>query len=385
MGQLAVKITKKIKQLHFDLVGFTDAEELTEDAKILLTRQREGSLSSFLGAEPDKRARPKEYFPQGESIIMVAEYYGHHVFKYDNQSNIGKIAGSGQGLDYHLYLGDRLEQLGHWLTQEVDQGNYLPKTVGFAYKTFVDSKPILERALARKSGLGFIGKNCTFMVPKRGSYFWLGGIVTNLPIATLGGLREEVDTHKEMCGLCDKCIKACPTGALTPYNLNPTKCVAQLTQNKGLIPTELRASMGSYVYGCDICQNVCPHNQQVSQTGENHTAQLNLLSILDLTNRQFKEKWSKTALGWRGKTVLQRNAIVALGNLQLQEAIPKLQQLLLKDERPVIRGMAAWALGRMDRKEVLPILIRAKGQETDEMVLAEIEAAFHEMQNNNKK
>ncbi len=376
---LGEKIIEKGQSLGFNVVGFVDGLELEDDGRALQQRAEQGLLSPFLGKDGAARANPAAFFPQVQTIILVAiAYNGAYTAAQMGQLK-GRIAASGTGRDYHLELGERLEQLGQWLQRDVYEN--------IQYRLFVDNQPILERALFNKAGLGFFGKNCTLIIPGQGSFFWLGGLATNIPIQELKLHETKQLGHVEKCGACSRCIEACPTGALEPYGLNPHKCIAQLTQDKGFIDRQHRAHFGSYLYGCDICQQACPHNVgnhdlTVRDEADDSLRDLDLIRILSMSNKEFKDEFGHTAFSWRGKTVLQRNAIIALANQGATSALAVLEELL-KDQRPVIRGTTAWALGVLgEEKSANPLMIALKNEQ-DASVIEEMQWALQQLDNRN--
>lgn len=377
---LGDKIIVKGQSLGFDVVGFVDGLELEDDSRALQQRAEQGLLSPFLGKDSAARANPAVFFPQVQTIILVAMAYNGAYTAAQMGQLKGRIAASGTGRDYHLELGERLEQLGQWLQRDVNEN--------IQYRLFVDNQPILERALFNKAGLGFFGKNCTLIIPGQGSFFWLGGLATNIPIQELKLPETKQLGHMEKCGACSRCIDACPTGALEPYGLNPHKCIAQLTQDKGLVDRHHRGHFGSYLYGCDICQQACPHNvggQDLTasdKADDSSLRDIDLIRLLSMSNKQFKDEFGYTAFSWRGKTVLQRNAIIALANQGAASAIGVLEELL-KDERSVIRGTAAWALGVLgEEKSATPLKIALEAEQ-DASVIEELQWALQQLENKN--
>jgi epoxyqueuosine reductase len=243
----------------------------------------------------------------------------------------------------------------------------------------VDTGVLSDRAVAHRAGIGFQGKNCMIISPKYGSWIYLGELITNIPFSP----DEEV---QEDCGDCTRCIDACPTGALVgPGELNAQRCVSFLTQTKGLLSEEFMMKIGNRLYGCDTCQIVCPKNKGKHWP---HHAQLQpdpekakplLLPMLDLSNRQFKEQFGDTAAAWRGRGPIQRNAVIALGNFKDESALPKLAEVLQSDPRPVMRGTAAWSIGRIGGTAAEEALLSAQALEQEAEVLERIALALSEV------
>ena len=242
-------------------------------------------------------------------------------------------------MDYHTVLKDRMIRL----IKELE------KAMDFKYMYFVDTGPLIDREIARRCGLGYYGKNCSIINDEYGSFIFLGYILTNLEV------EEYSSPVEEKCGDCDLCLRACPTKALeSPYRVNPKRCLSYLTQTKDLIPHELREKMGTRIYGCDTCQMVCPKNKGVEKS--NHSefipeitkGYMNIEELLTISNKEFKKKYGTMAGSWRGKNVLKRNGIIALGNMKNKESLILLKPLL-KDQNPMIRDYTEWAINKINK------------------------------------
>jgi epoxyqueuosine reductase len=244
-------------------------------------------------------------------------------------------------------------------------------------KSMVDTGELSDRAVAQRAGIGWSGKNCSIITPEFGSYVYLGEMITDIPIPP--------DTPiEDRCGTCNKCVEVCPTGALVaPGQLNSQRCIAFLTQTKGFLPEEFRAKLGNRLYGCDTCQMVCPENKgkdfhlHPEMEPDPELAKPLLKPLLHMSNKEFKEKFGHVSGSWRGKKPIQRNAIIALAHYKDKTAVPDLVKLLKEDVRPVIRGTAAWALGKMGDQAALSELEEAYEREQDEEVLKEIEKGLN--------
>jgi epoxyqueuosine reductase len=241
-----------------------------------------------------------------------------------------------------------------------------------------DTRPLAERAFAAHSGLGWIGKHTNLISPQLGSFVFLGEVITTLALPADAPLRKS-------CGTCARCIDVCPTRALRgDYTIDATRCIADLTQRTDAIPRELRPLVGDWVWGCDLCQLACPPTQAAGYGGdpdenaprESGTARPALQELLFLKSSTFKRRYAKTAMGWRGAAVLRRNAAVALGNALDRSAIPALALALREDPHPMVRGHAAWALGRIGAPSAVTALRRRYSVEKDAGVREEIGAAL---------
>ncbi|MDP9024357.1 MAG: tRNA epoxyqueuosine(34) reductase QueG [Candidatus Eremiobacteraeota bacterium] len=245
-----------------------------------------------------------------------------------------------------------------------------------------DTKPLAERAFASRAGLGWIGKHTNLISPVLGSFVFLGEIVTTLELGTDAPLRKT-------CGNCSRCVDACPTGALRgDYTIDATRCIADLTQRTDGIPREMRALVGDWIWGCDICQVVCPPTVNAglhapvlaAAPRERETAGPSLVALLQLKSGEFKRRYAPTAMGWRGAAVLRRNAAVALGNSLDRSSVGALSRALAGDPHAMVRGHAAWALGRIGSPAALAALRNSLESERAHGVREEICAALETMQ-----
>jgi epoxyqueuosine reductase len=240
-----------------------------------------------------------------------------------------------------------------------------------------DTKPLAERAFAARAGLGWIGKHTNLISPGLGSFVFLGEVVTSVQLESDQPLRKS-------CGTCERCIDACPTRALRgDYTIDATRCIADLNQRTEAVPREMRALIGDWVWGCDLCQLACPPTINAGYRAapefgpmDERSAAPELTELLQLRSGEFKRRFSRTAMGWRGAAVLRRNAAIALGNALDRSAIGALARALERDPHPMVRGAAAWALGRLGAPAALAALRERSGRETDTTVREEIAAAL---------
>lgn len=364
----------------FDLIGVCGPEKLSEAEAALTKRQAEGYLTPFTPSSIEARVNPDNIFPGVKSIISVGRSYTmpestQVVSPVKGElptakpgptaktSLNGRLARFAWGRDYHVLLKEKINAL------MVNWQQSLGYTV--KWNAYVDTGPLPERAVAWRSGLGWYGKNCALINPKLGSWFVLGEILTDIYL-------EPDQPLQGNCGDCNRCLQACPTGALEePYRLNAYRCVSYLTQTPGYIPRDLRQAMGRQIYGCDLCQQVCPHNLQVN-TGKDREfacAKPDLEQFLVLSKQEFNKSYGQTTAGWRGKKLLQRNAVIALGNSSNPEALNALTRAIA-DPRPEIRGHAAWALGRVGAAGANKVLETALAKESSPDVREEITLAL---------
>ncbi|CRK83646.1 tRNA epoxyqueuosine(34) reductase QueG [Neobacillus massiliamazoniensis] len=354
------------KVIGIDKIGFTTADPFTELKNRLIRQQELGYQSGF--EEPDiaKRVTPSLLLDDPRSIISIAVAYPAKM-KIRVESKKGERRGifsrASWGMDYHHVLRDRLKKLEEFILSQVPDARIKP---------MVDTGELSDRAVAERAGIGWSGKNCSIITPEFGSYIYLGELITSIPF--------EHDTPiEDQCGTCNKCIEACPTGALIQGGqINAQRCISFLTQTKEMIPDELREKIGNRIYGCDSCQTACPVNKgkdfhfHKELEPDPEIAKPLLKPILKMSNREFKNKFGTVAGSWRGKKPIQRNAIIALAHFKDETAIPELVEVLQKEVSPVLKGTAAWALGKIGKEAALNALEQAKEYETDVEVQNEI-------------
>ncbi|MFJ7738575.1 tRNA epoxyqueuosine(34) reductase QueG [Lysinibacillus sp. NPDC097287] len=355
------------KSIGVDKIGFTTAAPFTELKNRLRRQQELGFQSGFEEADIEKRTEPLQLLDGAESIVAIAVAYPSRM----QDAPVGKkgarrgiFCRASWGVDYHTALRERLKLLKEWLEARIE---------GVRIESMVDTGELVDRAVAERAGLGWSGKNCSIITPEFGSYVYLGELITNIPFAPDTPMEDE-------CGDCRLCLDVCPTGALIEGGqLDSQRCIAFLTQTKGSLPDEFRSHIGNRLYGCDTCQTVCPKNKRKINwihdefKPDPELAKPLLVPLLTMSNREFKEKFGHVSGAWRGKKPIQRNAIFALAHFKEEAAVPDLVALLEKDSRPVIRGTAAWALGKIGGDFAEAALLTAKDKEQDEEVLVEID------------
>ena len=280
----------------------------------------------------------------------------------------GRVSNYAWSRDYHR----RLRELLGTIARALDECAGAPVTA-----IACDTKPIAERAFAARAGLGWVGKHTNLISPSLGSFVFLGEIVTTLELEPDAPLRKS-------CGSCARCVDVCPTRALRgDYTIDAGRCIADLTQRTDAIPRDMRAFIGDWVWGCDLCQLACPPTQRAGERGDESFAPLAddasappLEALLSLRSGNFKRTYAPTAMGWRGAAVLRRNAAVALGNELDRASVPALARALADDPHPMVRGHVAWALGRIGSPSAIAALRGRAQVESDASVGAEIAAAL---------
>lgn len=298
-----------------------------------------------------------------KTIICVAISYNidkeniKYKDDYKLKTSISKIS---WGKDYHKVLEDKLKALSEFISQR-----YSAKT-----KYFVDKGPLVERELAYLSGIGFYGKNCSIINKEYGSFICLGEILTNIYI-------EPDKAIKELCKDCNLCINACPNGALyNSYKINPKLCLSYLTQQKHLEQEDYPKIKS--IYGCDICQNICPFNKLAKNINhdefipEEWNAYPDAIDLLEMNNNSFNNTFYNTSSGWRGKKIIQRNAIAFIGNSQRKELFIYLLKAL-KDERAEIREASIYSLYNLLGKDCFKYLKTHFKKEKDEKIKEKID------------
>ncbi len=355
----------------FDAVGATNALPFPELIPRLQAYEARG-LTGFEWSDIDARIDPKKWFPPAKSMISVAMAYltsdGYRTAKsHPSGKRHGHVTVYSFGEDYHRVMRLRLEELHRRMEEEVEHP--------IQAKMAVDTSPMVDRRVAQRAGIGWVGKNCLFYTPQHGSFVFLGTLLVDIEFA--GETRE----HEQKCGSCTACIDACPTGALlAPGVIDATRCLSYITQMKGMIPEQYRVAMGRRVWGCDTCQWACPENKGVEHS--EHEEYLpqgelefpDLIEVLHLSQRAFQRQYGHTAAAWRGLRTWQRNALIALGNAKCVEAVPEIIPFL-SSPRSELRASAAWSLMRIGDKAGRDAVFAARQVEEDSEVQKEMDWA----------
>ena len=367
-------IKRHARELGFGLVGIAPAEPPAHGKFYLdwLHRGYAGTMAYLW--RPDavrRRLEPTDALAGARSIVVVAMNYLNGDDGPTAEPSRPVIARYARGTDYHTVFEEKLEQLAESLAEIVGG----EPTV----RCYVDYGPVLERDHAQRAGLGWIGKNTLLINTDIGSYIFIGEILTDAPLV------PDEPFVPDHCGTCERCIDACPTGAIVgPREVDARLCISYLTiELRGPIPRELRPLIGNRVFGCDICQEVCPWNNEAPMTTELRfmpradVVGPELVQLMDISEDEFSKRYGDTPLSRGKRPGLLRNVAVALGNWGDPTALPALERGL-NDEDALVRGHSAWALGRMGIAEAREVL-QARGEiETDQWVLEEIGLALND-------
>ncbi|MCA0117679.1 tRNA epoxyqueuosine(34) reductase QueG [Bacillus sp. RSS_NA_20] len=366
VGQLREELIQYANEIGVDKIRFASADTFDSLKDRLILHESLGYLSGFEEPDIEKRTNPALLLPKAKSIVAIALAYPSKMKdapRSTKDARRGIFCRASWGTDYHVVLKKKLDMLEEFLRSKHED---------IRTKSMVDTGELSDRAVAERAGIGFSAKNCMIITPEFGSYVYLAEMITNVPF-------EPDEKIEDQCGTCNKCVDSCPTGALVnPGQLNSQRCISFLTQTKGFLPDEFRSKIGNRLYGCDTCQTVCPINKgkdfhlHPEMEPDPEIAKPLLKPLLTISNREFKEKYGHVSGSWRGKKPIQRNAILALAHFKDASALPDLVDLMHKDPRPVIRGTAAWAIGKIGDGQQLSELEKALERESDEEAKQEI-------------
>lgn len=320
-----------------------------------------------------KRKDPKLILPGVQSIISFAlPYIPTSQIPSEGQPEYGRVASYAIGKDYHEVIPPLLKKIIDFIQNSVQ------KTV--EYRIYTDTGPILERAFAQQAGLGWIGKNSCLIIPGFGSYVFLAEILINLPF------EADLPFGSDLCGSCTRCIQSCPTGCiLDNKTIDANKCISYLTiENKNEIPENLREKIGEWIFGCDICQQVCPWNVRfASPPDHNYFSAPDQYQYLDLLNLDIYQQ-DTFSLIFKDSPVTRakrkgflRNVSVVIGNLQDTKFLPILEELAINESEFLVKVHVIWALSQFNHEYAKTILLKMLGREKDEILKAQISQYIH--------
>lgn len=384
MSTLTQQIQARAHELGFELVGIIPA---AESDTIALYQQwiengyagKMGYLEKHLPLKTDVR----QLLAEAKSVISLAMNY----YTLDPPKALAEDAARGQisryawGDDYHDIIRQRLSELVDFIKQTAE--------TELQTRICVDTAPIIEREYAQKAGIGWIGKNTNLIHWRSGSWYFLAEVLVSV------ALEPETPPLRGSCGTCTRCIEACPTDAIVEPNLlDSRRCISYLTiELKERIPKAFRSKMGNLIYGCDICQEVCPWNSKAVPTADpafqprDGNIAPTLLSLIGMTQQEFSRRFKGSPIKRAKRRGFLRNVLVAIGNWGEQRAVPALKKALTDDE-PLVRSHAAWALGQIGGTAAEKILQTQLTVETEHEVITEIQDALleiaHSSRRNNK-
>ena len=307
----STRLIQRALDSGFALAGIAGVESSawSEELGDWLAQHKHGEMA-WLDRNTDLRKNPDQLIDDARSVLMVADLYASRRDNIDEplKPGEGRIARYARGKDYHKVMKKRLMDLADQLRIDHPEADF---------KVFVDTAPVLERELAQRAGLGWTGKHTLMIHPQAGSYMLLGGIVTTLQLAKPGSQRVEPD-H---CGTCTRCIDACPTDAITPYSVDARRCISYLTiEHRTPIDPELEPKIGNWIYGCDICQEVCPHNSprddaaKANPVYDSQRDRFDLLEVIGWNEEDRREAFVGSAMKRAKLDMMHRNARIVARN-----------------------------------------------------------------------
>ncbi len=341
-------VKNEARRLGFALAGVTTPEP-PPHWSVFTNWLAMGRHASMHYLTDPRRADPTLVLPECKSILVLAMAYPKPKADLGTGSPpTGQIASYAWGRDYHLVLGEKVRQLAGFIQREAG--------VPIHYRGYTDTGPLLERDLAQRAGLGWIGRNTCLIHPNIGSCFFLAELLLDIE------LEPDEPFTADRCGKCRRCVDACPTGCILPdRTLDAGKCISYLTiENKKEIPPELRPLMGKWIFGCDICQAVCPWNVRAcpdpflefpAPLGDPGP---NLVAELEITPQEFNRKFKESPVLRARRSGYLRNVIIALGNSQDASAKPALDRIA-RQELPMLSEHAKWALARLSTPAIAPV------------------------------
>jgi epoxyqueuosine reductase len=364
MSRLEKSVTDSALQLGFALVGFSPINRLTRREGFFLHWLSEGRAGEmrWLEREPERRFAPRTLDPRLRGVVSLAyPYAAPRPPMLDWRAELrGRVAAYALGPDYHDVVLSKARLVADTLKAE------WPETIT---RVYVDTGPVLEREWAAEARLGWFGRNTNLINRYHGSYFFLAEIFTNIDF------EGPTEPYRNHCGTCRQCLALCPTQALAEgFKLEPRLCISYLTiEHRGPISKELRAPLGNWIFGCDVCQEVCPWNSDVTRAAPvNVELAPSLVEIMSLDENQFSQRYRKSAIKRSKRRGLLRNAAIALGNSGNSAAVPILSHTLKNEPEPLVRAHAAWALGCFDDVQARRALDAARKRESDPLVRVEI-------------
>jgi epoxyqueuosine reductase len=367
-------IARLAQEANLALAGITSADPFPATAAYVIDHIERGhgrGMDWFTPERARQSSDPRTLLPNARSIISVGlPFWSGEAVPPEDGRLRGRIARYAWGKDYHRVLKRRMTQFVELLRAEIG----LPVEA----RTLVDTARVFDRAVAWRAGVGWQGKNSMIIVPGHGSWVMLGVLYLDISLPPDLPLNHD-------CGRCSICLDRCPTGAIIePYRIDTPRCISYLTiEERGPIPHDLRHFMGNWVFGCDLCQDVCPYTKAARPTDDPafQPATINnnfpdLAWLVTVSEAEFRAVYQGTAVTRAKRRGMARNAVIALGNSGSSRAEESLTWALRSHEEPLVRGHAAWALGRLLGPSARPQLDQARRQDHDETVREEVRVAL---------
>lgn len=310
-----------------NIIAGVGSAEAFDELKLYLKNK----VVPFVNYTVEERTEPKLIMESVKSIVAIGLSYNVVYSRIKDSAVRGNMSAGAVGTDYHIEVTEKLKKLKEEIIPWCE------------YKIFADTGPLSDRDVAIRCSLGSRGKNGCVINSKIGGMFFIGYMLTDIEFD-----RWEAKKGEEvLCGDCDRCIKACPNGAIDDGICDYSKCISYITQKKGVLTDREYESLGRQIYGCDVCQRVCPYNKEYEK-GESEYAYPDICRLLKMSNKEFKKIYGNTAAGWRGKRTLQRNAIAVLGNMGDKRAVYIAEEFLL-NENEDLRSAAEYALKKLKK------------------------------------
>ena len=366
MDSLPETLTHAANELGFVLVGFARLHPLIEREDFYSQWLAEGSNASmtYLARQPERRFDPRRLDARYKSVVSLGYPYAARATPdLDWRAEMrGRIAAYALGPDYHDHVLKRARTIADMITKN---------RVGAIARAYVDTGPVFEREWATEARLGWFGKNTMLLNRDHGSYFFLAEIFTDVEFEL------SAEPYREHCGTCRRCVDLCPTGALADgYVMRSDLCISyQTIENRGAIPRELRPKLGNWIFGCDICNDVCPWNDAHGSGDSTDDRLPRLPELLALSEEEFGQRFTVSAVKRAKRRGLLRNVAVALGNTRNPDAVAPLARSIEAETEPLIRSHAAWALGEIGGSAARRALERAL-RDRDTAVRREAAAAL---------
>ena len=359
-------------ELGFDRVGFAEAAPAaTWGAYRAWLDRGDHAGMDYMARNVEVRRDVRNLLPEARAAVVVAAVYADPgpAEGFNGDPPLGVVARYARGRDYHRVLRKELGRLARRIEEIAGRP--------VRHRVCVDTAPLLERDLAARAGIGWVGKHTGLLDTRLGNWFVIGALLVDLPLS-------DDPPSRNRCGRCRACIDACPTGALRePYRLDARLCISYHTiENRGAVPRDLRAGIGSWVFGCDACLEACPWNRFAPASSASawiprpERSYVDIVTWLENGGARLETAMRGSALRRAGRDGLLRNAAVVAGNQRRTRSVPALRDLLAGDPSPLVRAHAAWALGTIGGAEAGNALRDAEAREADPTVREEIRAAL---------